>query len=135
MKDIAEQAKNLPAQEPVNELDILSRSVPSPKPKENIPIVDTPIKKPKKSKKKKEPIPETVIEPITSIEAPIVLEQLNEHLSRLESQINRVMEMVEENAGNNKKYPFPEGATATNHSSGQQIVFSRGQWWYLDAEK
>ena len=114
MKDIIEQASTMDVPEQENELDIISRTASEPV-KETVekPVVI----KPKKHKKKSE-ITEKVLPKVETLgEAQIVIEQLSNNITRLEEQVSKVVELVE--AGG-KKYPFAEGATATNHSTGKQ---------------
>jgi len=133
MKDISDQAKGITPPAPEKELDILSRSVP--KKAEDVIEEDSlveAIKVPIVSKTMEEVVSDTTpsIEPIQHND--MIVEQLVNSMTMLQDQVSRLVELTESNT---KKYPFPEGATATNHTTGNQIVFSRGQWWYLDDKK
>jgi len=122
MKNIAEEAANLPKKQ---DTGILTRPL-KPKldaepPKENSAEAkskENSTDKPKAKQKIKE-------------SAQTEIAELTDQISELKKQIKQLTEKKSEQS----KYAFAEGATATNPSTGKKIVFSKGEWWYLDGDQ
>lgn len=133
MNDIAQQAKALPVVEEVevqDDRDILTRQVAQKASDDERSKRDALTCKPKNTITRKQLTEQHVDD--TPHQQTMLIEQMASNMKRLEEQLAEVIEISDTMK---KKYPFAEGATATNHTSGEQIVFSRGQWWFLDANE
>lgn len=142
MKDIADISKTLPKKEPAPEMEIINR--PTKKEVVEESISPKPVMPENEEGSGHEIVPpKKVVEKVVVKEdtkSKEIIEGLESKIAKLENTIDKLQTMQQQLLENQEesrksKHPFNDGATATNPSTGEKIVFSRGEWWKLDGEK